>query len=563
MRKNLPVTDQEFVLQDDQYLISKTDLKGRITYCNPAFLAISGFSREELLGQPHNIVRHPDMPPAAFADLWRTLQARKPWLAVVKNRHKHGGFYWVLANAMPVIEDGEVTGYASVRVKASPEQIADAERFYDQINRGQTGGFTLRHGQRVPAGWRRALHALAFPLRGGLRPALLRLALAASAMAAVPTWLAASPQEPAMQALYWGIYAVAALALIGTALSLARRVTSPLAVAEEVARQIAAGNLVNEVDSGTGGEMRKLYFYLDLMRKSLIGISSEVMHKTSDHARTIGDLRTSSQSLADRTDAQSSSLQDTAASVEQLAVTVTRNAESARSATQLTQESREVAGQGSEIVGRLVATMQELDDSSRKISEIVTLIEGIAFQTNILALNAAVEAARAGEQGKGFAVVAGEVRSLAQKSSQAAKEIKVLIDESVSRMSTGSQQAGQAGHSMRDILQSVERVSGLMEEISRASAEQSLGVERISVAVNRMDGIGQQNVTLVGELARAAEHLGHESASLMEAVGVFKVTGTPRVETPRVETSRLDTPRPVPMRAALPAPREEWEDERY
>ncbi|MDQ8033891.1 MAG: methyl-accepting chemotaxis protein, partial [Bordetella sp.] len=384
------------------------------------------------------------------------------------------------------------------------------------------GGYALKHGRRVPAGWRRVVAALGLPLRGGLRPAMLRLVAGAAALGAVPNWLAAQAAPAAQLPWYWGGYAVAVLALLLASQRVAGNFGRQLVNAEEAARQIAAGNLVNEVANDARGELRNLYFYLDIMRKSLIGISSEVIGKTSDHVRTIAKLHTDSQGLADRTEAQAGSLQDTAASVEQLAATVARNAESARTAAALTQESRTIVGQGGEIVSQLVTTMHGIDESSRKIADIVSVIEGIAFQTNILALNAAVEAARAGDQGKGFAVVAGEVRSLAQRTTQAAKEVKGLIEESVGRMSAGSQQASQAGDTMQDILQSVERVTTLMEEISTASQEQAQGVDRISSAVNEMDGVVQQNVSLVGELSHVAEHLGEESAALAQAIGVFR-----------------------------------------
>jgi aerotaxis receptor len=190
MRKNFPVTNVETKVREDQYLISKTDTKGRITYANPAFVEISGFTREELIGKPHNLIRHPDMPPEAFKDLWDTLHAGKPWLGLVKNRRKDGGFYWVLANAAPIVEQGQVTGYASVRVKPTDEQIEEAEAFYQAINDGDAGGYTVKHGQRVRTGWRRLINVVALPFGPGLQSSLLRMATLALTTTGVATYFA-------------------------------------------------------------------------------------------------------------------------------------------------------------------------------------------------------------------------------------------------------------------------------------------------------------------------------------------------------------------------------------
>jgi aerotaxis receptor len=301
----------------------------------------------------------------------------------------------------------------------------------------------------------------------------------------------------------------------------AGRFVKQLRTAEEVARQIAAGNLVNEIDTDIKGEARNLYFYLDIMRKSLTGISTEVASQTARHAGTIAKLHADSSDLASHTSDQRDSLQDTAASVAQLAATVARNTESAASASALAKESQTAATQGGETVGQMVSTMQAINEGSRKIAEIVSVIEGIAFQTNILALNAAVEAARAGDQGKGFAVVAGEVRSLAQRTTQAAKEIKTLIDTSVSQMSVGSSQASTAGTAMQEIIQSVDRVSQFMAEIAHASSEQAAGVDTISTAVAKMENLVHKNASLVEELAGVAQHLGAESSSMVDTIGVF------------------------------------------
>src|SRR5690606_36561330 len=190
MRKNYPVTNVETRLRADQYLISKTDTTGGITYANPAFVDVSGYTLEELIGQPHNLIRHPDMPPAAFKDLWDTLHAGKPWTGMVKNRRKDGGFYWVLANVTPIVEDDEVTGYASVRIKATQAQIDEAETLYQHINEDALGGYALRHGELVPTGWRRLVKTALAPFGAGLRARLFRMTVLSSSATLLAAWYA-------------------------------------------------------------------------------------------------------------------------------------------------------------------------------------------------------------------------------------------------------------------------------------------------------------------------------------------------------------------------------------
>jgi len=521
MRKNLPVTTVETQIKDDQYLISKTDLKGRITFCNPEFVKVSGFELHELIGKAHNVVRHPDMPEAIFKEMWDTLHAFKPWVGTVKNRRKDGGYYWVLATVLPIMEQETCVGYASVRVRASADSIRAAEHFYEGINRNDWGGYTVKHGQRVPAGIRKFLRRTALVFSSGIRPALLRSNAFAVAMAAIPTYIASYYTTPSAQVWLWTGYVVTSALVVASSIRLCQRIVRPISEAERLAGQITGGNLIITVPASTEAELKQLFFYLDTMRKSLSGIASEVTERVQSNAQTTDRLKENSQDLASRTEEQAASLQETAASLEELTMTVKQNADNAINANRLSSESMSIAVTGGSVVGDVVETMRSMQNSSRRISDIVSLIDGIAFQTNILALNAAVEAARAGEKGKGFAVVAGEVRSLSQKTSQAAKEIKALIDTSVSSVELGVEQADRAGKTMSEIVESVRRVSDLMGEISTASAEQTKGLEQINLAVNQLDTVTHQNAALVQDLMHSADDISRESHTLREAVAVF------------------------------------------
>ncbi|WP_312998910.1 methyl-accepting chemotaxis protein [Achromobacter animicus] len=529
MRVNLPVTNVETKLREDQYLISRTDTKGRIVYANPAFVEVSGFTREELIGKAHNIVRHPDMPPEAYADLWETLEAGESWLGVVKNRRKDGGYYWVLANATPIVENGEVVAYSSVRVQPSEEQIEMAEELYARMREGTAKGVRILHGRPVRAGWRSGLDLLAFPFRPGVRSRMLRHATLSSAIVGAAgayglhaNWASLSPWGAALGC---GAIGLGIVAIYAMGWSLSRSLLDPMRDAANMARQVAAGNLTTQIVPESDDEVGSLKFSLEVMRKSLIGIAQDVYRGIEGTTHAAVDIARGNQELAGRTEGQAASLQQTAASMQQLTSTVRQNADNARQANDLAASSMDVARRGGVAVGQVVNTMHGISDSSRKIADIVTIIEGIAFQTNILALNAAVEAARAGESGKGFAVVAGEVRSLAQKSAQAAKEVKTLIEDSVDRVTEGSAQAEQAGATMQEIVDAVHRVTDIIGEISRASQEQSTGIEQVDTAVSQMDVMTVQNTALVQELGGAVTQLGNQSGALRETIRVFRVVG--------------------------------------
>ena len=854
MKINLPITDKEYLLKDSDEIVSKTDLKGCITYINDDFVRISGFSREELIGSSHNIVRHPDMPPEAFADLWQNLKAGQAWSGYVKNRCKDGGFYWVNANSQPLYENGKIVGYTSVRNKperAVVEQVAVA---YRQIREGNPANLKIQDGKIVKPSLLAKLNFfgnLSIKLRLSLVIAILsvllvvigaygllgmsqsneglrtvyedrtvpmgqldqvvrgllnnRLAIANAIMdptdenikkftdeidvnietiirnwdAYAATYL--TPEEkilaakfvedrkkfvaeglrPAQAALRQhdiklaqeivvtkvrplylpvreGVNALIQLQLdvardeYGSAMQrfalaknvaiglivlgiilaalmgfmLVRGISRGLNSAIDVAGKIAAGNLGGTIDIQSKDEIGQLLMSFREMQVSLQAIVAEIndiveaaavrgdfsikmdmvgkagytkrlsdllnqlsdvtgsgLHdiarvaqalaegdltrkidqdypglfgqtaqsvnltvnslnaivrdvqfialsagqgdfsvkmdeagkqgysktlaallnqlsdvtetglrdimrvaqalasadltqkidkeypglfgQTRDGVNTIADnlkklvdevkvsvesigtaskeIASGNTDLSQRTEEQASSLEETAASMEELTSTVKQNADNARQANQLANNASLVAEKGGAVVKEVVGTMSSINASSHKIVDIISVIDGIAFQTNILALNAAVEAARAGEQGRGFAVVAAEVRTLAQRSAAAAKEIKVLIDDSVEKVEVGNKLVDDAGKTMEEIVAAVKRVTDIMSEISAASDEQSRGIEQVNQAITQMDEVTQQNAALVEEAAASAESLEEEARNLSQAVGVFKI----------------------------------------
>ncbi|WP_274605643.1 methyl-accepting chemotaxis protein [Allochromatium vinosum] len=879
---NLPVTATEHVMRDDQLIVSKTDLKGRITHFNRDFVDISGFTEQELMGAPQNIIRHPDMPPAAFKDMWHTIQSGRPWTGLVKNRCKNGDFYWVEANVSPLREHGQITGYISVRRKPTREQIAEAEVIYARLRAGKHAQPLMarlaarindtRITRALPVGL--FLIALLFVL--ALALSLMSLDRAAAQlqhindetqlleqaydgmlgeglqMAAAMRYLLLEPSDKqarnnvekgsrqfaqhletarrlsaddreALQVLerieqererhsgiqgqvliristgdligakeiydtqdnvVWRSYkdlimdaagkvsraaqaerdaaiasaklaerqaiAFSLLALVTAILLgvwLVRKITRPLRktlgylealangdyssriqaenkdelgemmlavksvqarldfdiqdarrianenlriragldnvtlpmtvsddrgklvylnaaaldlwqsleasvrlchpgfsvaqligdslanyfedqtvatvyrgqldqtrhfdivqshrhlrltaspvrdtdgiyrgrvtqwvdrtaevstereiaeliqaaangdftrrielqgkdgffrqLGEELNRLIeivaqgladiaavlnamAAGDLNRTIEadySGTFGQVKDDTNTTVARLREVVGRILEVSEAISSAA---GEIASGNSDLSARTEEQAASLEETASSMEELNATVRHNAQNAEQANQLAQSANTIAARGGDMVQRVVGTMSSIQESSRRIADIISVIDGIAFQTNILALNAAVEAARAGEQGRGFAVVAAEVRNLAQRSAQAAKEIKELITDSVSKVEGGAELASQAGSTMSEILDSFRQVTTLVDEITGASREQSSGIEQVTKAVAQMDEVTQQNAALVEQAAAAAESLEDQTRVLAQAVSIFKLSG--------------------------------------
>jgi len=732
MKVNLPVTSKEQFMKEGSILVSKTDLKGAITYCNRDFIEISGYHEGELIGKNHNIVRHPDMPPEAFKDLWDTVASGRPWTGIVKNRCKSGDFYWVKANVTPLYESGECVGYMSVRTVPSKAEISAAEGLYAKINAKQA---TLE-----PKGVGKLLVAIKALKIRWLTNALVVFAAAGFLLL---SYMASAGVAGNMLAV---TAAVLAVIMLVAGLMLSARITKPFSYINQKLRQIADGNYFDWVDVnrrdefGTLQEVIKMtqiklgfdvmdakeqaaasmriktaldnvstsvmmadpecnIIYLnetaqalfhdaqedlrqdlpDFDASTLLGSSIDIFHQTPSKQRGIlanlstayqteilvgnrtlriianpvidstghrlgtavewtdrtaevavekeiekivnaaqvgdlssrvdmagkegffkelcsgintlidvidnafndiaqsmnsmsngdlsqpitnnyqgvfdkvktdvngtiaklsevlaqlrqstdsiatssGEIVSGNNSLSGRTEQQASSLEETAASMEELTATVKNNAGNATQANRVAGDARELAEQGGTVVNKAVEAMKDISNSSRKISEIIGVIDEIAFQTNLLALNASVEAARAGEQGRGFAVVASEVRNLAGRSATAAKEIKELIQDSESKVVIGADLVDESGKTLSEIVTIVSQVGGLISEIAAASAEQSEGIDQVNMAVTSMDQLTQQNAALAEETSAASVSMSDETQEMSRLMDFFNIS---------------------------------------
>lgn len=776
MRVNQPVTDREVTMTPGTVLVTRTNLKGIITYANEAFIEISGFSKDELIGANHNLVRHPDMPEAAFADLWQCLKAGRPWTAPVKNRTKSGDFYWVEANVTPVQKNGKVYEYLSVRYAPSREQISQAEAFYEKLANKQA---TIR-----PVGARAAWAKLAdigigtkLAIAGGLLalPSLIwialaiadhayQMAVAAGATMAVGGWIGLSVvrrirehlrestricyrladdqfrnsielncndqigafnralyttqvkliadlayskqvayeatrikqaldnvescvmvanndldiiymnntvkamfknaeadirrqlpnfdadallganidqfhQNPAHQrGLMAGLAKTFSSQLViggrhmnivanpvvndegsrigvvvewldrtrevkvereieaivqsvkigqldkrlalddkqGFFAKLSQEINDLTDVIERVFEEVgstmksmAEGNLSNRITSDYQGVYLACKNDINSTIDKLGDIFGEVTESANFINNSSREIASGNNNLSQRAEQQAANLEETAASMEELTSTVKNNAENAQQANQVADNARELAEKGGSVVTAAVKAMQDINESSNKIADIIGVIDEIAFQTNLLALNASVEAARAGEQGRGFSVVATEVRNLAQRSATAARESKELIQSSVQKVRVGTDFVNQTGKALVEIVASVKKVGDIVAEIANASAEQSAGIAQVNQAVAQMDEITQQNAALAEQASAASVSMSDLSMNMVELLSFFKLderqVGVPQKPAASIESVTKSAASGISKRPSSPVFKsatsdDEWQD---
>ena len=671
MRNNQPVSQREYVLSEETVLISRSDLKGNVTYANPTFVEVSGYSREELIGAPHNLLRHPDMPEAAYADFWKTIQAGETWQGVVKNRRKNGDHYWVHATVAPLRDGERIAGYTSVRRKASASAVARAEKVYAEIReKGKSRHYKLAQGALRRKGLtgiltRFQLTSLKAKLTSMVVASLLLISLAGgmgvyalvvsgerletlnrSGLGEVATLqhveryigqtvetlepVVRNPRQADLDAINaeigeytrslntlwldyniddvaeieanqafdsalatWGagventliaiqegngfaafeafndivvptteslrelnsalveqvradaealvsqaqsgrqqmlvvqltLLAIGFLVMIGLSMMILKSVLRSLSGARYITFQIAAGNLAARGHRQTNDELGELLYSLDTMRFSLSSIVGDVESRVSVVTPAIQQIAAENEELSSRTEQQASALQQTASSMEEMTSTVQQNTENARQATELAVQNAASTKDTGQQMQQLVERMQRIARSAEKMTEMISVIDGIAFQTNILALNASVEAARAGEHGRGFAVVASEVRNLAGRSADAAQEIRKMIDSTTQEVSGGRSAVEQAERAIEEVSQQVSRVSELMAAISTASTEQSSGIGQINTAIAEMDHVTQQNASKVQTIAASADNLSLEAHELANVVDAFRLEG--------------------------------------
>jgi aerotaxis receptor len=519
MRSNHPITQREHEFEGREMLVSTTDRRGVMTHCNHAFAQVSGYEVDELIGQPHNMIRHPDMPASVFKDMWATIGHGKPWTGMLKNRRKNGDHYWVMANVTPMMEDGKPGGYMSVRTQPTREQVEQAQALYATLAREEA------------AGGRRSVHLEGGKVRlPGLRGRAQRFwgSGVTARLGLVVTAVVLIAMLPHL--LGWSLAGNAwvqfAALLLGAVLQLVwfeRRINANIKDAERFASEMAACNLTTTLRHDRYDPLGALPDRLRQIQINLRAVVRDVRQEIDGFTTAAAAIAHGSHDLSARTESQASNLEQTSATMNQLASTLGETAESARQVARHSAHSTDVARQGGEAIEQVSQTMAQITQASKTMGEIVGVIEGIAFQTNILALNAAVEAARAGEDGRGFAVVASEVRALAQRSAMAAKDIRVLLGSSADQIGQGARQMAQAAATVREVVGAVRTVGELVNQITQASQEQASGVSQVNEAVSQLDAMTQQNAALVEASAASAETLNRRTDTLQRSVGVFVI----------------------------------------
>ncbi|MEK7352466.1 MAG: methyl-accepting chemotaxis protein [Nitrospirota bacterium] len=575
-------------------IVSEADLKGDIVSANEKYSEISQYSKDELLGQPHSITRHPDMPKETFKALWATIGRGQLFRGVIKNRRKDGTPYYVDACIAPILgKNGKPRKYLGVRYDITQSELArqnmkgivdaidksyatiefdlkgniqtannvflqtmgysldeikgkhhslfvepsysgtsDYRSFWEKLGRGECDAGQYKH---IAKGGREVwLQASYNPIMDEMgRPfKVVKFATDITgqkqAQVEVEKLIIAAAAGQLTERIKTDRFEGASKGLTQSFNQLLDAVATPLHEAQGVLTALAANDLTQTMTGTYQGEFEQMKSSLNSALQNLTSTVTTVREAVEAVTAGLEQITKGSEDLSQRTSEQASSLEETSSAMEEMTSTVKQNADNAKQANQLAIAARDVANRGGAVTTKAVEAMGEINKSSKKIADIITVIDEIAFQTNLLALNAAVEAARAGEHGRGFAVVAAEVRNLAQRSATAAKEIKGLINESIQRVTDGSELVDQSGKTLAEIVGSVKRVTDIIAEITAASQEQASGIDQVNKAIMQMDETTQQNAALVEETTSASQSMKEQAQELMRQVGSFKMTGSGR-----------------------------------
>jgi aerotaxis receptor len=520
MKKNLPVTGVEYRFPDDANILSTTDIKGSITYVNTDFVQVSGFTEAELLGRNHNMVRHPDMPPAAFADLWATIQSGRSWMGLVKNRRKNGDHYWVDAFVTPILENGRVIEYQSVRDTPPPNTVRRAEAVYRKLN----AGIRLRRFPALTLGARIQL--------GLLCGAILSLVLGIATGAPLATLL------PALS----GFLVAAAIAHLAL---------GPFEKLVQRSRAIVDNPMARHIYTGRDDDLGQLELAMKMLQSETGAIVGRMADSSEHLSATASGLSATVQTSSDgirqqqsETDQVATAINEMAASIQEVARNAQQTAEAAecadreaRSGMTVVDDTTQVIRELADEVGHAAEVIHQLESHSEEITTVVDVIRGIADQTNLLALNAAIEAARAGEEGRGFAVVADEVRTLAMRTQQATQEIHAMIErlrkgagsavdamnKSRQRTDDTVQQAERAAQSLGAITGAVTRISDMSTQIATAVEEQSAVSEEINRSVTSIRHVADTTAEKASESERAGNTVEELAQKLQQLVEQFRI----------------------------------------
>ncbi|MBB4372141.1 methyl-accepting chemotaxis protein/aerotaxis receptor [Bradyrhizobium sp. cir1] len=539
MRKNFPVTDVEYPVSDETLIVSRTDLKGKLTYFNEDFLAAAGFTSAELMGQPHNIVRHPDMPPEAFDNLWDTLKAGKPWLGAVKNRRKNGDFYWVLATASPIRENGQLRGYTSIRTRLPADQRKLAEEVYAAIREKKP------YGYRIDAGIirRRSLLDRFSILTSTLKARLVTM-MALQVLFMLVLGIGGALSTGGSTSLTLALLALSGAGIVGFAgLATMRAIQGPMQHLNDTLVNLVQDKLDNRIvidrDDEIGEALRNLQTVQTIIRFSRDEVQavqrraeaqrkSDMTRLANGFEAAIGEIVETVSSAATELEASASTLSSTAGRAQELATVVASGSEAASSnvhsvasaAEEMSSSVREIGRQvqdstriASEAVSQAQATTERVSELSRaaaRIGDVVELINAIAGQTNLLALNATIEAARAGEAGRGFAVVASEVKALAEQTAKATGE----IGQQVGGIQAATQDSVSA---IGEISGTIARLSEIASAIAAAVEQQGAATQEIARNVQQAAQGTQQVSSNVGDVQRGASETGSASSQVLSA----------------------------------------------